>query len=170
MRTAPLFAGVLALSIGLGAAACGGPAQQAKNARVTPAPLPSGGSWTAVWFNPRFGALHLVEKDGSVMGRWKTAGGDKWGELTGKADGNVVHFQWVEHTIGMVGPTATQQGKGYFVYARPEGEHVLDELKGEWGMEDAEVGNRWDCVKQDKKPDPASIGAQREVGGPGGWE
>jgi hypothetical protein len=170
MFSASLRKGALALTLGLAAVACQPPATGPKTAQVKPGSLPDGATWNGVWFNAQFGHLHLVSKGSSITGRWKSPGGN-WGELTGETDGNVAHFTWTEHKIGMVGPTAMTKGKGYFVYSRPEGEHVDDELKGEWGLNENETGNAWDCVKQrNQKPDPASVGGTKEVGGPQTWE
>ena len=171
MKLVTLRTGLVAVALGLAAVSCAAPPPAARVASVKPGALPDGGSWSGVWYNAQFGNLHLVEKDGAVTGRWKAAAGHAWGQLTGKPDGNVLKFTWIEHKIGMVGPAATMQGKGYFVYTRPEGDHVDDELKGEWGLNDSETGNGWDCVHQrNVKPDPGSIGGVKEIGGPGGWE
>jgi hypothetical protein len=140
-----------------------------KSAAITPGTMPDGAKWDGVYFNPLFGNLHVVEtKSGTLAGRWKTADGSKWGEMNGQIKGNVAHYSWVEHKIGFVGPMAVSKGKGYFVYSRPPGEHVDDELKGEWGLSDSEVGNDWNCVKQrDVKADLNSIHGEEESTGPG---
>jgi hypothetical protein len=151
-------------------AGCGG---EQKPGTVIPKPgeMPEGGSWTGVFFNSQFGMLHMQETSEKIVGKWKTAEGSAWGELNGEVHGNVVRFEWTEHKIGLVGPSATSHGKGFFVYKRPTGENVDDALDGEWGLNNAETGNKWDCVKQrNMKPDLASIGGQAEATSPASWK
>jgi hypothetical protein len=101
------------------------------------------------------------------FGKWKRTDGSAWGELNGPVQGNVLHFEWTEHKIGLVGPSSTSKGKGYFVYKRPPGENVDDTLEGEWGLDTDEAGNKWDCVKQRHvTPDLKSIGGVAEPTGP----
>jgi hypothetical protein len=128
--------------------------------------MPEGATWDGVYFNPQFGNLHLVETGTSIAGKWKRTDGSAWGELNGPVQGNVFHFEWTEHKIGLVGPSATVKGKGFFVYKRPAGDNVDDTLDGQWGLNDKESGETWDCIKQRHvKPDLKSIGGQAEPGG-----
>jgi hypothetical protein len=137
-------------------------------ANIQPGKMPEGAVWNGVYFNPQFGNLHLVMTGHSVAGRWKRTDGSAWGEMNGPVQGNVFHFDWTEHTMGLVGPSSTVKGKGYFVYKRPPGDNVDDNLEGEWGLNTNEAGNGWDCVKQRHvEPDLKSIGGQEEPGGPG---
>jgi hypothetical protein len=148
-------------------AACGKGAEDPSVAHVTPGKMPEGASWNGVYFNPQFGNLHLVATGQTIAGRWKRTDASAWGELNGPYQGNVFHFDWTEHKMGLVGPSSTTKGKGYFVYKRPAGENVDDNLEGEWGLNTSEAGNNWDCVKQRHvEPDLKSIGGQAEPGGP----
>jgi hypothetical protein len=163
------FALVVPLALGsaalIGACDKGGGSVKAPN--IKPGEMPESASWNGVYFNTQFGNLHLVETGDAIAGKWKTTDGSKWGELNGPVKGNVLHFEWTEHKIGMVGPTSISKGKGYFIYKRPEGDNVDDVLKGEWGLGADEAGNEWDCVKQrNLKPDLKSIGGDQEPGGP----
>jgi hypothetical protein len=165
-----LFVLPLALaSAGMVACNHGGSGSGSKSAEIKQGEMPAGAKWNGVYFNPLFGPLHLVEAVGgsTVTGRWKTADGSKWGELNGEIQGNVMHYEWTEHKLGGVGPMAITKGKGYFVYTRPEGDNVDDELNGEWGLNDSESGNEWKCVKQrNQAPDLKSIHDEQESTGP----
>jgi len=125
-------------------AACGGP--DGKSASVQAGNMPEGETWAGVYFHPVFGNLHLVEQDTNVVGKWQRTDKSAWGELSGTKMGNVVHFQWTEHKYGLVGPSASVKGRGYFVYKM--GANNIAELHGEYGLGEDEVGSSWDCVKQ----------------------
>ena len=143
----------LLVTVALAAAAasavgCGGPPPPPTTAQVQPEDMPAGGDWTGVFYNPIYGHLHLVREGSAVSGKWRTKAGDKWGELHGTVTGDLARFKWVEHKIGLVGPTATTEGHGYFKYVVPEDENANHELEGEWGLGKAEVGNPWDAIRQ----------------------
>jgi hypothetical protein len=156
-----------ALLVSTALTACKGD-QGPVSAHIQPGKMPEGGSWNGVYFNPQFGNLHLVATGSSIAGRWKRTDGSAYGELNGPVQGNYFRFDWTEHKLGLVGPSATVKGKGYFVYSRPAGDNVDDELKGEWGLNNDEAGNEWNCVKQRHvDPDLKSIGGTEEPGGVG---
>ena len=112
---AQLAAG-LALPASLALTACGGAStDRPKTASVKPDNMPEGGSWTGVFYDAQFGMLHLVHHGSNVTGRWKRPNGAAWGELNGPVVGNVAHFEWTEHKVGLVGPSSITKGKGYFV-------------------------------------------------------
>ncbi|HQB46858.1 MAG TPA: hypothetical protein PLV85_24800, partial [Polyangiaceae bacterium] len=141
--------------------ACGGPKTSSpKMAAVQPGNMPSGAVWDGVYFNAVWGNLHIVSDGNSFEGRWLRTDESAWGEMKGTLSGDVARFEWKEHKIGMVGPSATSTGKGYFRYTRPEGDNMDDRILGEWGFGDAEVGGgEWDSVKQrNKQPDLKSVG------------
>ena len=136
-------------------AGCGG-GGGAKAANVQPGDMPSGESWTGVYYHPVFGYLHMQEQDTNVVGKWKRTDQSAWGELSGVKTGNVLHFSWKEHKYGLVGPAAEQAGKGYFVY-KP-GQEGIAELDGQFGTGNDETGGDWHNVKQKNiKPDLSSI-------------
>jgi hypothetical protein len=127
-------------------------------ANVKAGDLPPKGDWSGVFYSPLYGHLHLIKEGGSVSGKWRTSGGDKWGELHGEVTGDLLKYKWVEHKIGMVGPGATTEGRGYFKYFVPEEENANHEIKGEWGLDRSEVGNPWEAVRQrNMLPDPDSV-------------
>ncbi len=137
---------------------CGGNKPQIMTAdHVKPGALPAEGEWRGVFFNQTFGFLHITTEGKGAQGAWRTANGDKWGELYGEIEGDVLKFTWTEYKVGIVGPNAKSEGKGYFRYTIPrEGE--AHELKGEWGLGENAVGHSWDCVKQmNQEPDPDSV-------------
>lgn len=138
-----LLASVVTFSA-LSLPACG-PGGSAKSANVVAKDMPDGESWLGVYFHPTFGYLHLVEEDQNVIGKWQRTDKSAWGRLSGTKTGNVLHFTWEEHKYGLVGPSATVKGRGYFVYKKPGD---IAELDGEYGLDDSEVGSDWHQVKQ----------------------
>ncbi len=129
--------------------------------------MSAGESWRGVYFHPVFGYLHLVEQNGMVEGRWQRADQSAWGQLRGRVDGNTLRFQWHEHKVGLVGPSAEARGQGEFQYAI--GGSGVVELNGVYGLNDDVVGGDWNCVKQQRmNPDVKSI--KGEGGLAGRWE
>jgi hypothetical protein len=147
------FVGALALAPA--AIGCGSE-PQAKFATIKGGEMPEGEVWPGVYYNPVYGYLHIVEQDGAVSGRWKRTDQSHWGELSGTAEGNVLHFTWKEHKYGGVGPSADSHGSGVFVY-KP-GENKIAELAGQYALDESDKVGEWHCVKQvGMKPDPNQI-------------
>ena len=168
MRSTKLF--MLVVSVLIAASpllnsACSSEAPPPKTANVQPGEMPPGGAWSGVYYNAIFGYLHLIADGDTFEGRWLRADESRWGEMTGKITGDVARFDWVEHTIGLVGPSSKRTGKGYFRYNRPEGDNVDDRLLGEWGFDDAEIGGgEWDSIKQrNRVPDLKSVGGSSDA-------
>lgn len=160
-----VVASAFVVSAVLPLAACGG-SDAPKRAKVAPGPMPEDEQWTGVYFHPVYGYLHLQEEGNNVVGRWKRTDHSHWGEMSGVTKGNVLHYTWKEHKIGMVGASATTHGKGYFVYTKNK--EGIGELKGEFGLNDSEVGSSWNNVKQARmEPDLKSIGGDAEGVTPG---
>jgi hypothetical protein len=134
---------------------CGGP--DGKSANVVAGDMPAGETWAGQYFHPVYGTLHLVEQDNNVIGKWQRTDKSAWGQLSGTKVGNVLHFTWTEHKYGLVGPSASVNGKGYFVYKM--GPDSIPALHGEYGLESDETGSTWDCVKQmmGKQPIPPDL-------------
>ena len=91
-------------------------ARRPRSAKVAAGPMPEGETWTGRLLPPGVRLPPHAEEGSNVVGRWKRTNQSKWGELSGTMSGNVLHYTWKEHTVGMVGASATTQGKGYFAY------------------------------------------------------
>lgn len=153
LTAALLLAVPLAASVG-----CGGNKNEVAHAQVQPGNMPPEGEWTGVYYSPTYGYLHLIKEGSTISGKWRTSAGDKWGELHGTVNGDLVKYEWQETTIGMVGPSAKKTGKGYFKYVIPKGDNVEHEIHGEWGLGANEAGQTWDAIKQrNMPPDPDSV-------------
>jgi hypothetical protein len=144
-RTLVCGVGLAAVVFASGGAlvACGG---EAKFAAIKAGDMPSGESWIGVYYNPVYGYLHLIEQDGNIVGRWKRTDSSHWGEMSGTADGNVVHFTWKEHAYGAIGVSGQSQGSGVFVYKM--GSNNTPELDGQYSLDEAHDIGQWHCVKQ----------------------
>jgi hypothetical protein len=164
-------AAALGLVLSAPLAGCDGNAAP-KVASVQPGDMPSGAKWDGVYFSELYGYLHLKMSGGKLKGKWERPHKDKWGEISGEVTGDVFKFEWSEYTRGLVGPNAKKSGKGYFKYKRPAGDNVDDQIVGEIGRDQDEVGEPWDAIKQRRvEPNPDSIfgtGAS-DVGG-GDWD
>jgi hypothetical protein len=137
--------------------ACGD-SRPSKTAHIKPGEMPEGESWTGVYYHPIFGELHMQEEGTNIVGAWRRSDQSAWGELSGTFTGNVFHFTWKEHKTGGMGLTkaGTSHGKGYFIYKIDDEKRPV--LKGEYGLNDEEVGSDWSCVKQTRRtPDLKSV-------------
>jgi hypothetical protein len=166
-----MFTVALATPFAIGLPACG-TQNTAKVAAVKAGDMPEGGDWTGVYYDETNGYLHLVLEGDTVSGAWRTTAGDAYGKLSGKVTGDLLKYDWEEHRIGMVGPSATRKGRGYFKYRIPKKDEA-HEITGEWGLGMDETGMKWHGVKQlNRKPDPKSVLPDevegRGVGG--GWD
>ncbi len=170
-RICSVFASVAALSLGVVTSGCGN--GDPKTPKVVPGDMPSGESWTGVYYHPVFGYLHLVEEGTNVVGRWKTTDQSRWGELSGTKSGNVLHYAWKEHKIGMVGAAAESTGHGYFQYKPGTDNPTIAELDGQFGLGAAETGSDWHNIKQQgRTADLKSVTADvpGQTGGNPGWQ
>ena len=112
--------------------------------------------WPGVYYNPVYGYLHMVQQGDNVVGRWKRTDASHWGELSGTAEGNVMHFTWTEHQYGAIGPSADIKGTG--VVRLQEGRGRARARRASTRSTDSHSVGNWNCVKQiDKKPDLNSI-------------
>ena len=176
-RKITVLASVLALTLPcVTLVACHG-GKSANSADKVSREMPEGAEWKGVYYSQIYGNLHLVDDSGEIRGAWRTTAGEAWGELHGKAEGALLKYEWVEHKIGMVGPSATRSGKGYFVYTRPAkaGAKDPDEIHGQWGLSDSASGNKWDAIKQtNMEPDPKTVMPDEVERGPaisgGDWD
>jgi hypothetical protein len=172
MRTTKiLFALVTSVALATPLALCDCGSPQVAKTEIKPGSMPAGASWDGVYYNAVWGFLHLQSEGTSFNARWKRADESAWGEMHGTITGDVAHFEWQEHKMGLVGPSANTKGKGYFRYTRPEGDNVDDRIVGEWGFDASEGGGgEWDSIKQrNMKPDLKSIKGETEPT-VGGWK
>lgn len=141
----------------LGTVGCSKPPEVKTADHIKGGAMPEGGDWQGVYFDQVFGFLHITVSGNAAQGAWRNNAGDKWGELFGEVDGNVLKYSWTERKIGVVGPAAKSEGKGYFVYSIPTpGEPHM--IKGEWGLGENEAGHTWEALKQmNMEPDPKSV-------------
>ncbi len=148
----------VALLAPLGVAACGPEEPQVVKAKVAAGDMPAEGSWRGVYYSQTYGYLHLLKDGNNVHGKWRTAAGDKWGEMHGTVEGDLFRFEWEENKIGMFGPNAKSHGKGYFKYVVPSEDNADHEIHGEWGLGENEAGYTWEAIKQRRmEPDPDSV-------------
>jgi hypothetical protein len=169
--TRRLFTSLLVVPFALGVAGCGG-GQDVKTANVKAGSMPEGGDWKGVYYSPLYGYLHIETDGDSVVGAWRTAAGDAFGELSGKTDGNLLRYEWKERRIGAVGADAVKEGKGYFVYKIPKADEA-HQIQGEWGLATSDAGNTWEAVKQkNMPPDLKSVQPDEYEGrvSGGGWD
>jgi hypothetical protein len=172
-----VLAGVVALMLPCVTLVACGHGKSANSADKASHEMPEGAEWKGVYYSQIYGNLHVIEDGGSITGSWRTAAGEAWGELHGKAEGNILRYEWTEHRIGMVGPSGERRGKGYFAYIRPEnkGAKDPDQIHGQWGLGENASGNKWDAVKQNNmEPDPKSVMPDEVERGQGassgGWD
>lgn len=126
--------------------------------KIVAGEMPVGGDWTGVYYDQFYGNLHLVREGDAIEGKWRTTNGDIWGELHGDIEGNLLRYEWVEHKIGMVGPSGQVSGKGYFLYKDSDVENDPDFIEGERGRGKSSSGNKWMAVKQNNvQPDLNSV-------------
>lgn len=144
--------GALLLASPLALSACGPSKPATIKAELTPDNMPSGALWDGVYFNAVWGNLHIITSGNEFQGKWKRTDESAYGQMKGTTNGNIARFEWTEHTVGMVGPSASTSGRGYFRYTRPAGDNVDDRLIGEWGFGESEAGGgEWDAIKQRNK-------------------
>lgn len=151
---------------------CSGGPPAPKTANVQAGDMPAGQSWKGVFFSELYGYLHLVQEGDTITGKWQRPNKDKWGELKGKATGDVVHFEWNEYVTGLVGPNAKKTGRGYFKFKPAAEANGEPSIVGEIGRDQDEVGEPWEAIRQKNiEPDLASIGGtgSSDVGG-GDWD
>lgn len=118
---------------------CGG-----STASVKEGPMPEGGTFTGVYHSPQYGEMHLVQSGDSVIGEYTKD--ERKGKINGTAEGNILHFEWVEERSLVANRPTVTKGRGYFLYKidAVNDDHVLT---GEWGHGDDETGggpwNAW---------------------------
>ncbi|MCA9582616.1 MAG: hypothetical protein KC416_12535 [Myxococcales bacterium] len=153
-----LHLGLLALFLVL--PACGG---ASGTANVKPESMPPGASFTGVWFSPQYGEMHMRQSGGAVIGEY--AKDMRTGRLQGTVTGNLLKFSWTEERELVQGRPTITRGRGYFRLVI--GEDDRQNLLGEWGIDNAEVGGGpWNAyLMRNRKP---NLSTDTTVEGPGG--
>jgi hypothetical protein len=137
---------------------CGG-----STASVKPRPMPEGATFTGVYHSPQYGEMQLVQTGDSVIGEYTKD--EREGKINGTAEGNVLHFEWVEKRKLVSNKPTVTKGRGYFQYIvdKVNDDHVL---KGEWGQGDDETGGGpWNAWKSKTGRPHLSSGSGESSGG-----
>lgn len=152
---------VLALVCALFSFACGGGGL----AGVHPGPMPSGGSFSGVWFSPQYGEMHIQQNGATAIGRFEKD--EKKGRLQGTIDGDLMRFEWTQRRELVVGRPTESTGHGYFRVFMDPTENAW-KIEGRWGRDDSESnGGPWTAIRaRNRRPDldgqGTTGGSQRE--------
>lgn len=152
VRTTALLALVLL------SAACGGAHNRAN---VAPGPMPTGGTFTGVWFSPQYGQMDMVQTGEQVIAEYTKD--ERRGRIEGTAQGNLMRFQWTERRELVSGVPQTNRGRGYFQLVH-DGEGF--KIVGEWGIDDNELGGGpWNGVRSPRREPHLSTDSSHDQGG-----
>jgi hypothetical protein len=120
---------------------CGG----SQHAKINIGTMPSGGTFTGVWFSPQYGEMHMQQNGATVIGKYSKD--ERQGRLQGSVEGDVMRFEWTETRELIVGRPTKTKGHGYFRVLKDQAEDTW-KLLGEWGTDEAETGGgQWNAVK-----------------------
>ncbi len=123
-------------------------------------PLPSGTTFTGVWYSPQFEHMYLRQTGDEVRGIYTYKYG---GTLEGTLDGNILKFKWIDPGSKEEARRGAK-GEGY-LQLLPDGESM--KLVGEWGYDDNVAGGGpWEAeyVRELDKEDPRSLEDWKESG------
>jgi hypothetical protein len=127
---------------------CGGKTQ---NPALIPKSMPSGGSFSGVWFSPQYGEMHIVQNGSNAIGRYEKE--ERRGRIQGTVEGDVMRFEWTEKREIIKGRPMETKGHGYFRIEKNEAEDTFN-ITGEWGNDQAETGGGpWTAIRS-KKMEP----------------
>lgn len=99
--------------------------------------LPSGQSWSGVWYSPQYEHMYIRQIGDEVHGIYAAKDG---GTLEGKANGNLLTFSWLDPGDKSEARRSLK-GHGYLSMKR-DGDAIL--LSGEWGYgEENHGGGIW---------------------------
>lgn len=142
------------------AAGCGGAGSG--RADVTPESMPTGGTFTGVWFSPQYGEMHMMQTGTAVVGEYTKD--ERRGRIQGNATGNLLRFEWNERRQRIAGLPSITRGRGYFRYLiDANGKHTI---LGEWGLDNSEIGGGdWNGYKlKNREPELSGRGSGGESG------
>lgn len=124
------------------------------------------GSYEGVFHSAAYGRMEFTQNGESVVGLYE--GERHFGKIEGTVDGDLLEFRWQEWKEDLNGKVRSTSGHGYFVYTVVE-EGTLENprlahfLKGEWGYDSDNAGNKWEAVKF--PPKSKKILKPHQVGG-----
>lgn len=119
-----------------------------------PASMPSGASFTGVWYSPQFEQMYLRQSGKTVRGIYTYKYG---GTLEGEVSGNLLVFKWIDPGDSSQA-RRTFKGSG-FLQLKPGAEDGFV-LKGSWGYnDDAHGGGPWEAqyIRELDESDPKNI-------------
>jgi hypothetical protein len=133
---------------------CGGKTQ---NPALIPKSMPSGGSFTGVWFSPQYGEMHLSQSGSNAVGRYEKD--ERRGRIQGSVEGDIMRFEWTEKREIIKNRPMETKGHGFFRITKNEAEDTWN-LAGEWGNDQAETGGGpWTAVRsKTMQPDVEGTG------------
>jgi hypothetical protein len=138
----------LLVAFGLALAVAGCAAKPPGDAdRPSPGAMPAGGSWRGVYQGPYHIGLNIWTEGNRAVGNWRAVG-DREGEFSGTAFGNLLVLNWAEHATSS---KERWSGRGYFVYSAAQGGKPA-QIYGEWGMGRSGRTNPWWAVKRGDEP------------------
>lgn len=162
MTTGSTARGASALLFGLAATtllACGGSPQQVT---LRAGPMPDEGSFTGVWYSPQYGTMNILQTGRDVIGEYDNEQGIE-GTFEGRADGDLLRFQWTQERDLVIGHPVVTRGRGYFRYSIDDnGDHRID---GEWGLDQRNAGHPWTAVRDRRNPEPTLRRNSQSQGG-----
>ena len=144
---------VVSVALVVAASACG-----TKSAVPNAQPMPTGKSYSGVWYSPQFEHMHLKQTGDKVSGIFTYRQG---GRLEGTVDGNLLVFDWVEPG-DKTQARRTMKGSGYLRLVE-KGDKTM--LLGEWGYNDQVTGGgpwKAEYVRELEPEDPLTLQALEE--------
>ncbi|MFM2416501.1 MAG: hypothetical protein RL385_1224 [Pseudomonadota bacterium] len=120
--------------------------------------MPSGGTFTGVWFSPQYGEMHFEQNGATVIGRYEKD--ERHGRVQGSVEGDILRFEWTESRELIAGRATKTRGHGYFRISHSDADDTWN-VTGEWGNDDSETGGgQWTAVKsKTRKP---NVGTRSE--------
>lgn len=136
----------LGLLLLAGVTACGAKPPDIAD-RPAPGPMPAGATWQGVYQGPYHIALNIWTRDNRAVGNWRAIG-DREGEFSGTAFGNLLVLDWTERATGK---NERWSGRGYFVFSAGK-DGAPAQIYGEWGMGRGGRTDPWWAVKRGDQP------------------
>ena len=127
----------------LTATGCAGGSGSARAADLTPGEMPSGASWTGVYFSELYGYLHLVQDGNAVIGKWLRPDKDKLGRDQGRGDRRRAPLRVDRAHRRPRRPEREQDAaRATSATSAPPGDNVDDTFAGEIGFDKTRSASR----------------------------